>query len=96
MRADVYLAGSLFTASERTWNSWLATELRGQGLQVCLPQEQVSAAVDPGKIDYEQIFRLCLEGLEIRKWCLLCLRVQTLTRAQRLNAATPLSSAVQS
>jgi len=64
MRADLYLAGSLFTAGERTWNSWLATELRKRGLQVCLPQEEVSAAVDPRKIDYEQIFRLCLEGLE--------------------------------
>jgi len=67
MPADVYLAGSLFTASERTWNSWLAGELRRRGLQVCLPQEQVSAAVAPGNVDYERIFRLCLEGLEDSK-----------------------------
>jgi nucleoside 2-deoxyribosyltransferase len=64
MQAEIYLAGSLFTASERVWNSWLAAELKTRGFRVWLPQEHVSEAIDQGRIDYEKIFRLCLEGLE--------------------------------
>ena len=54
----IYFAGPLFSAAERDWNASLATNLRGAGHEVFLPQEQ-----EPGK-DAAGIFSTDVGGID--------------------------------
>jgi len=61
----VYLAGPLFTQAERRWNSELAEHLRQQQLtlEVVLPQREVSAVFEEGGVNFQKVFRICLDGI---------------------------------
>jgi nucleoside 2-deoxyribosyltransferase len=54
----LYLAGPLFTTSERTWNAEVASALRAAGHEVFLPQEK-----EPGK-DGRGIFATDVGGID--------------------------------
>jgi len=60
MSTGLYLAGPLFTAAERSWNEWLAGELRERGYSVLLPQAEANAFITPSGIDFAGIFSMCL------------------------------------
>lgn len=58
-----YLAGPLFTAQERAWNEELAKFLRGEGVDVFLPQEGEPRGLEGTALVYA-VFDHDLSGLE--------------------------------
>lgn len=58
----VYFAAALFSQAERAWNAALAARLEARmpGLTVILPQ----SFEHEGTVSNEEIFRMCLAGLE--------------------------------
>ena len=67
----VYLAGPLFSSSERAWNDEVARALRDAGHQVFLPQEQEPDmdaagifAHDVGGIDWADALVAMMDGLD--------------------------------
>lgn len=65
----LYLAGPLFTAAERAWNSALAAGLRAAGHEVFLPQDQKHGkpasgifATDVGGIDWADALVAIMDG----------------------------------
>jgi nucleoside 2-deoxyribosyltransferase len=60
----VYIAGPLFTAAERTWNSALASALRERGVSVVLPQEEAAALISKsGTFIPSELYENCLQGI---------------------------------
>src|ERR1700746_2240084 len=55
---NVYLAGPLFTAAERSFNSQLRDALESLGHKVWLPQEK-----QPNQLNAKELFRISVEGM---------------------------------
>jgi len=67
----IYLAGPLFTAAERDWNTTLTAALRGAGHEVFLPQEQEPGrdaagifAADVDAIDWAEVVVAIMDGAD--------------------------------
>jgi nucleoside 2-deoxyribosyltransferase len=55
----IYLAGPLFTAAELNFNQHIASQLRHNGYQIYLPQQQCAGVTDPVRL-----FDICVKGLQ--------------------------------
>lgn len=61
----VYLAGPLFTQSERLWNRRLAESLTdGLGCEVILPQDFGTSGQFDSAEHFAEVFRLCVDGVD--------------------------------
>jgi nucleoside 2-deoxyribosyltransferase len=61
----IYFAGPLFTQAERLWNRQMAAHLRelDPTLEILLPQDEALAAMENGVLNFQRLFRGCVEGI---------------------------------
>lgn len=66
MARVVYFAAPLFTQAERMWNRRLSTALQkmGSGIKIFLPQEETRSAIENGVLDFAEVQRICIEGID--------------------------------
>ncbi len=77
---NIYLAGPLFTAAERSWNAELASSLATRGHRVFLPQAEALGVA-------AEIFRIDVGGVESSDAVVAILEALTQTQAPPGNAA---------
>ena len=66
MKKIIYFAGPLFTQAERMWNQRLAETIKTKrkDLEIFLPQKKNKEAIINGKLDFNKIFQICINGID--------------------------------